>query len=59
MIEDGRDHLVYLKFTFLIFPKIVSKILPFIFFLSFIYVITKYELNNELVIFGIMELTKL
>ncbi|WP_435113224.1 LptF/LptG family permease [Candidatus Pelagibacter bacterium nBUS_36] len=51
MIEDGRDHLVYLKFTILIFPKIVSKILPFIFFLSFIYVITKYELNNELVIF--------
>ena len=51
MIEDGRDYLVYLKFTILIFPKIVSKILPFIFFLSFIYVITKYELNNELVIF--------
>ena len=51
MIEDGRDHLVYLKFTALIFPKIVSKILPFIFFLSFVYVITKYELNNELVIF--------
>ena len=51
MIEDGRDHLVYLKFTILIFPKIVSKILPFIFFLSFVYVITKYELNNELVIF--------
>ena len=51
MIEDGRDHLIYLKFTILIFPKIVSKILPFIFFLSFIYVITKYELNNELVIF--------
>ena len=51
MIEDGRDYLVYLKFTALIFPKIVSKILPFIFFLSFVYVITKYELNNELVIF--------
>ena len=51
MIEDGRDHLIYLKFTALIFPKIVSKILPFIFFLSFVYVITKYELNNELVIF--------
>jgi len=51
MIEDGRDYLVYLKFTILIFPKIVSKILPFVFFLSFVYVITKYELNNELVIF--------
>ena len=51
MIEDGRDYIVYLKFTALIFPKIVSKILPFIFFLSFVYVISKYELNNELIIF--------
>jgi len=51
MIEDGRDYIVYLKFTALIFPKIVSKILPFIFFLSFVYVISKYELKNELIIF--------
>ena len=51
MIEDGRDYIVYLKFTALIFPKIVSKILPFIFFLSFVYVISKYELSNELIIF--------
>ena len=33
MIEDGRDYLIYIKFTLLIFPKIVSKVLPFIFFI--------------------------
>ena len=32
MIEDGRDYLVYLKFTILSFPKIISKILPFVIF---------------------------
>ena len=51
MIEDGRDHLIYIKFTLLIFPKIISKVLPFVFLLSFIYVITKYEIDNELIIF--------
>ena len=51
MIEDGRDYLVYVNYSFLNFPKIVSKVLPFVFFFSFFYVITKYELNNELIIF--------
>ena len=51
MIEDGRGHLTYIKFTLLIFPKVIVKLLPFIFFLSFIYIITKYELENELIIF--------
>ena len=51
MIEDGRDYLVYVNYSFLNFPKIVSKVLPFVFFFSFFYVISKYELNNELIIF--------
>ncbi len=51
MIEDGRDYLVYVNYSFLNFPKIVSKVLPFVFFFSFFYVIAKYELNNELIIF--------
>ena len=33
------------------FPKIISKILPFALFFSFSYVMTKYEVNNELIIF--------
>ena len=51
MIEDGRDYLVYLKFTILSFPKIISKILPFVIFFSIFYVTTKYEQNNELIIY--------
>ena len=59
MIEDGRDYLVYLNYSALNFPKIITRVLPFIFFFSFFYVITKYELNNELLIlwnFGINKL---
>ena len=51
MIEDGRDYLVYINFSLLSFPKILSKIFPFILFFSIFYVTTKYELNNELMIF--------
>ena len=51
MIEDGRDYLVYVNYSLLNYPKIISKVLPFVFFFSFFYVITKYELNNELIIF--------
>ncbi len=51
IIEDGRDYIVYLNYTLLNFPKIISKILPFAFFFSFSYVIAKYEMNNELIIF--------
>ena len=51
MIEDGRDYIVYINYSLLNFPKIISKVLPFVFFFSFFYVITKYELNNELIIF--------
>ncbi len=51
MVEDGRNYLVYLNYTILIFPKIISKIYPFALFLSFYYVLSKYEKNNELLIF--------
>ncbi|WP_440910316.1 LptF/LptG family permease [Candidatus Pelagibacter sp.] len=51
IINDGRDYLVYLKYSLFSFPKILAKIFPFAFFFSFSYVIAKYELNNELIIF--------
>ena len=50
MIEDGRSYIIYLKYTLLNFPKIVSKILPFVLFFSFMFVIIRYEQNNELMI---------
>ncbi len=51
MIEDGRDYLVYLSFTFLNFPKILSKVFPFTLFFSLFYITIKSELNNELIIY--------
>ena len=49
--EDGHGFLVYFNYTLLSFPKIFSRIFPFAIFLSFIYIILKYENKNELVIF--------
>ena len=59
MVEDGRDFFLYLNYTFLNFPKIVSKLLPFALFFSFFYVISKYELNNELIIFWNFGISKI
>ncbi len=51
MIEDGRDYLIYINYSLLNFPKIFSKLFPFVLFFSLFYVTIKYELNNELLIF--------
>ena len=50
IIEDGRSYIIYIKYTLLNFPKIISKILPFVLFFSFIFTLIKYEQNNELII---------
>ena len=51
MIEDGRDYLVYINYSLLNFPKIVTKLIPFVLFFSLFYVTIKYENNNELLLF--------
>ncbi len=51
MIEDGRDYIVYVNYSLLNFPKIITKLIPFVLFFSLFYVILKYENNNELMIF--------
>ena len=51
IVEDGRNYLVYLNFSLLNFPKVISKLVPFVLFFSFLYIIARYELNNELIIF--------
>ena len=51
VIEDGHGFLVYFNYTLLSFPKILSRIFPFAIFLSFTYILLKYENKNELVIF--------
>ncbi|MDC3074413.1 LptF/LptG family permease [Candidatus Pelagibacter sp.] len=51
MIEDGRDYLVYINYSLLNFPKILTKLIPFVFFFSLFYVTIKYESDNELILF--------
>ena len=51
MIEDGRDYIVYINYSLLNFPKIITRLFPFVLFFSLFYVTTKYENNNELIIF--------
>ena len=51
VVEDGHGFLVYFKYTLLNFPKTISRIFPFAVFLSFSYILLKYENKNELVIF--------
>ena len=57
--EDGHGFRVYFLYTLLSLPKIFSKILPFIYFVSIFYIILKYENNNELIIFWTIGIKKL
>jgi len=58
IVEDGHGFQVYFYYTLLNFPKILSAIFPFILFLSLFYTFTKYENNNELLIFWTNGITK-
>ena len=57
--EDGHSFDIYFYFTALNFPKIFKNILPFIFFMSLFYTISKYEDKNELKIFWINGINKI
>ena len=59
MIEDGRDYKVYINYSLLNFPKILSKLFPFVLFFSLFHVTTRYENNNELIIFWNFGVTKI
>ena len=49
--EDGHNFKVYFLYTILILPKIFSRVLPFMFFISIFYILIKYEEKNQLLIF--------
>ena len=49
--EDGHGLMIYFKYTALNLPKIISRLVPIIFFISLFYILNKYEDNNELKIF--------
>ncbi len=49
--EDGHSLKVYFSYTILNLPRIFSRILIFIFFISAFYIINRYEENNEILVF--------
>jgi len=57
--EDGHGFYVYFSYTLYNFPKIIHRILPFVFFISLFYQINRYELKNELIIFWASGVSKL
>lgn len=59
IVDDGRDYKIYLGYSFLTLPKILSKIFPFALFFSFYYTLLRLENNNELIIFWSHGLSKL
>ena len=57
--EDGHGLKVYFFYSLLNFPKIIHRILPFIFFISIFYMIINYELKNEISIFWLNGISKI
>jgi len=51
IMEDGHGFDLYFSYTILNFPKIFSRLLPFLFFVTLFYKILEYEERNELIIF--------
>mgnify|MGYP001179040744 FL=1 len=49
--EDGHGFKVYFMFTILSLPKLYGKLIIFLFFISVFYIISKYQNNNEILIF--------
>jgi len=49
--EDGHSFKVYFMYTLLSIPKIFSRLILFVFFISVFFTISKYEENNEILIF--------
>ncbi len=49
--EDGHSFKVYFMYSLLSLPKIFNKLILFVFFISVFFTISKYEENNEILIF--------
>ena len=59
MIEDGRDYTIYINYSLLNFPKILSKLFSFVLFFSIFHITSKFENNNELIILWNFGVTKI
>jgi len=57
--EDGHGFKIYFLYTLYTLPKIISRILPFIFFISLFFSLIKIEEKNELQIFWLNGIKKI
>ncbi len=57
--QDGHGLKTYFMYTLHNFPKIIHRIIPFVFFISLFFIFTNYELKNELSIFWTHGVSKL
>ena len=57
--KDGHGFSVYFSFISLNFPKIFSKVIIFSYFISVFFIIQKYQLNNEILIFWTNGISKI
>ena len=58
VIDDGHNFTIYFYYNLFNFPKIIHRILPFVFGISLFFELIKYERNNELLIFWTNGITK-
>ena len=49
--QDGHGLKTYFSYIVFNFPKIIHRIIPFIFFISLFYMLVDYEMRNELLIY--------
>ena len=57
--QDGHGLKTYFSYIILNFPKIIHRIIPFIFFISLFYIIMDYETRNELLIYWTFGVSKI
>ena len=57
--EDGHSFGVYFTYSLLNIPKIISKLIPFVFMISLLSTIIQFEKNNELLILWTSGLNKI
>ena len=57
--QDGHGLSTYFSYILFNFPKIIHRIIPFIFFISLFYILNEYEFRNELQIFWTLGITKI
>ena len=57
--EQGHELKVYFIYSILNFPKIFSKLMIFTYFLTLFVVISRYEDNNEILIFWVNGIKKI